>query len=256
MSENSSPARYAWNATLIDPRQAGIDSQLKNVERVIAVSGCKGGIGKSVVSTVLALTLAKNGFKTGLLDLDFFSPSDHIALGTTGEFPEEKKGLLPTSIAGVKFMSIIYFTEDKPAPLRGSDVSNAIKELLAITVWGKLQFLVIDMPPGLGETVLEIMRALKKPEFLLLSTSSRLSWESARKMALLLKETRKPVLGVIENMKMKNSSFVERETKNLGIKYLGFIEFDSSLESALGSSEKLLETKLAAALEKIARRLL
>ena len=240
----------------IDPRQAGINSQLKSVKRIIAVSGCKGGIGKSVVSTVLALTLAKNGFRTGLLDLDFFSPSDHLVLGTEGRFPQEKKGLLPSRIAGVKFMSLVYFTGGEPVALRGVDVSNAIKELLAITIWGELDFLVIDMPPGLGETVLEIMRAVKKLEFLLLTTSSILAWESTKKMALLLREMNKPVLGVIENMKLGNSNSVKEKSTGVGLKYLGSLDFEPSFERAIGSPRRLFGTSLATALQRIARSVL
>ncbi len=252
MPENRN-ANNARSPAQVDPRQKGIDFQLERVKRAIAVSGCKGGIGKSVVSTTLALILAKKGFRTGLLDLDFFSPSDHIVLGTKGKFPEEERGLIPTTINGLKFMSITYFTENKPVPLRGVDVSNAIKELLAITVWGELDFLVIDMPPGLGETALEIMRSVKKLEFLLLSTSSRLAWESAKKMATLLKEMNEPILGIIENMKSKDSSLVKRETSAAGLKYLGSLDFEFSLEEALGSPGKLLSTRFAAKLEEISR---
>ncbi len=112
----------------MDPRLSIIDERLKEVKRIIAVSGCKGGIGKSVISCALALQLSKLGYKVGLLDLDFFSPSDHMILGAKLSFPEEEKGITAPEVCGIKFMSIVYFIENKPAPFRGIDVSNAIIE--------------------------------------------------------------------------------------------------------------------------------
>jgi len=236
----------------MDPRQAGISHQFKKVKRVIAVSGCKGGIGKSMVSTNLALALASQGKKTGLLDLDFFSPSDHLILGTKGEFPEEKYGLIPQKINGAEFMSLVHFTEDRASPLRGQEVTDAILELLTITVWGELDFLIVDMPPGLGDSVLELLRVIPNLEFLLVTTSSKLAWTSTEKMALMLKEMNIPILGVLENMQFSPNNVVQENTEKHGLSYLGALVFEKELESALGEINALKSTKFHESLLKIA----
>ncbi|MCD6246954.1 MAG: ATP-binding protein [Candidatus Diapherotrites archaeon] len=235
----------------MDPRLSIIDERLKEVKRIIAVSGCKGGIGKSVISCALALQLSKLGYKVGLLDLDFFSPSDHIILGAKLSFPEEEKGIVAPEVSGIKFMSIVYFIENKPAPFRGIDVSNAIIELLAITLWNKLDFLVIDMPPGIGDATLDTIRAIKRMGFLLISTQSKLSWESTKRMAKMLKEINVPIIGIIENMQKGSDSFIEKQAKLLGIRFLGSIEFDEKLESKLGNMKSFSQTKFSKQIGKI-----
>ncbi len=235
----------------MDPRLSVIDERLKEVKRIIAVSGCKGGIGKSVISCALTLQLSKLGYKVGLLDLDFFSPSDHIILGAKLSFPEEEKGIVAPEVSGIKFMSIVYFIENKPAPFRGIDVSNAIIELLAITLWNKLDFLVIDMPPGIGDATLDTIRAIKRMGFLLISTQSKLSWESTKRMAKMLKELNVPIIGIIENMQKGSDSFIEKQAKLLGIRFLGSIEFDEKLESKLGNTKSFSQTKFSKQIGKI-----
>jgi len=108
----------------VDPRLEIIDKRLEEVKALIPVSGGKGGIGKSSVASTLALILAELGYKVGLLDLDFSGPSDHIILGRSGVQPEEEKGIIPPEVHGIRFLSIIYYAGDNPAPLRGIDISN------------------------------------------------------------------------------------------------------------------------------------
>ena len=133
----------------MEVRTSVIEKRLKNIKRIISVASGKGGVGKSLVASSLALSLSKRGYKVGLLDLDLYGPSSHIILGVDDYgFPEEEKGIIPPKISGINFMSIVYFTEDKPSPFRGIDISNIIIELLAITQWGELDYLIIDMPPG------------------------------------------------------------------------------------------------------------
>src|SRR3989338_3276621 len=131
----------------IDPRPSVIEERLRHVKRIIAVTGCKGGIGKSVTACSLALLLAKKGYRTGLFDRDFAGASDHLILGAKGFFHKEEKGLEPPLLEGVKFMSVVFFSENKAVPLRGANASDAIIERLAITQWGELNFLVLDIQP-------------------------------------------------------------------------------------------------------------
>jgi len=235
----------------MDPRLNIIDERLKNIKRIIAVSGGKGGIGKSSIASALALILSKLNYRVGLLDLDFCGPSVHVILGVDDLFPKEEKGIIPPKICGIKFMSIIYYVSDEPSLLRGVDISNAIIELLAITRWGSLDFLIIDMPPGIGDPTLDVIRLMKRIEFLIISTQSKTALETVKKILKMLKELKVSILGIIENMRIVESSFVMDELKTFGVPFLGKINFDKSFEEAVGNPSKLLKTRFVQDLKKI-----
>jgi ATP-binding protein involved in chromosome partitioning len=229
---------------MIDPRTSVIAARLSKINRIIAVSSGKGGVGKSIIATTLALTLAKNSCKVGLFDLDFTSPSTHVILGAENLQPTEEKGLIPPTIHGLEYMSLIYFVGDNPAPLRGADVSNALIELLAVTQWSTLDFLIIDMPPGIGDAILDLVRLIGRIEFLIVTTSSLLAFETVKKQVALLCDQKMHIIGIMENMKQDKSRSVESETRNLGLKFLGEIPFDIHIEAAIGNTPKLLETEV------------
>ncbi len=239
----------------MDPRLSIIAHRLENIDRLIAVSGGKGGIGKSSVASTLALCLSKVGYKVGLLDLDFYGPSCHLILGIKGSYPEEEKGILPPQVYGIKFMSIVYYARDNPLTVRGIDISNSIIELLAITLWGELDFLVIDMPPGIGDTTLDVIRLLKGVEFLVITTPSKVVLETVKKTLKMLKEARVPILGVVENMKLNNLSRVRQEIEKFDVRFLGEIDFDESFEDRVGDEERLLASPFAGNINKIIAKL-
>ncbi len=239
----------------MDPRTSVIDKRLAKIKKIIAVASGKGGVGKSLVASTLALILAKKGKKVGLLDLDLYGPSSHIILGLKRfRFPEEEKGILPHEIHGIKFMSIVYFTEDKPAPLRGKDITNVIIELLAITRWENLDYLIVDMPPGIGDEILDIIRYVKKAEFLVVTTSSKVSMGAVSKLLKILKELKLRIIGVIENMKLDDSDYIKNNVSDFSIKYLGSILFDKNLEEGIGSPAILLQSNFSKDLDKIITR--
>ena len=229
----------------IDPRPAVIEERLKNVKRVIAVTGWKGGIGKSVTACALALLLAKKGYKTGLFDLDFAGASDHVVLGAKGLFPREEKGLEPPVFEGVKFMTVTFFSENKAVPLRGANVSDAIIELLAITQWGELDFLVLDMPPGINDAALDVMRFARGAEVLAVTVPSVLAHDVLARSLELYKKLKVPVLGVVENMSSGRAPQGAAAA----------IRRDPGLEKALGRPRALLKTAFAADLARAARKL-
>lgn len=229
----------------MDPRLEVIDKRSEAIKRLIAVSGGKGGVGKSLVASTLALTLSKSGYKVGLLDLDFCSPSVHTILGIKGIYPKEEKGIVPPEIYGIKFMSIIYYAGDNPSPLRGVDISNAIIELFAITRWGSLDFLIIDMPPGIGDATLDMIRLMKRSEFLVITTQSILALKTTKKVLKMLKELEVPVIGVIENMRISKGSSVKEQIEEFDVSLLGEIAFDEDLEDSIGDVERLLKTDFA-----------
>lgn len=240
----------------IDPREIAISARLEKVKRIIPVVSGKGGVGKSLVSTTLALVLAEKGYKVGLLDLDFHGASDHVILGfEPKEFPEEDRGVVPPTVHGIKFMTIAYYTEDRPTPLRGKEISDALIELLTITRWDELDYLVIDMPPGLGDQLLDVLRFLKRGEFLVVATPSKLSLNVVRKLIELLKEEGHKVIGVVENMKLDDEKDVEKLAEEFGVPYLVGIPFYPDLDAKVGNVEELMKTEFAEKIRELAGRL-
>lgn len=235
----------------MDPRINIIDKRVKDTRRIIAISGGKGGIGKSSIASILALSLADVGLKVGLLDLDFYGPSCHFILGIDGTYPREEKGIIPPESNGIRFMSVVYYAKDNPLMARGIDISNSIIEMLAITRWGELDYLIIDMPPGIGDTTLDVIRLLKRIEFLVVTTSSKVAFKTVKKTLRMLMDIGIPILGLIENMKTKESFWVKEEVEKSNIRYLGAITFDSGFEDCIGKPEMLLDSSFAIGIKKL-----
>ncbi|AHL21767.1 Mrp/NBP35 family ATP-binding protein [Thermococcus nautili] len=241
---------------MIDPREIAISARLENVKRIIPVVSGKGGVGKSLISTTLALALAEKGYKVGLLDLDFHGASDHVILGfEPKEFPEEDKGVVPPTVHGIKFMTIAYYTENRPTPLRGKEISDALIELLTITRWDELDYLVIDMPPGLGDQLLDVLRFLKRGEFLVVATPSKLALNVVEKLIQLLLEEKHQVLGVVENMKLDNEEDVRKLAERYNVPYLIGIPFYPDLDAKIGNVEELMKTEFAEKVKELAGKL-
>ncbi len=236
----------------MEVRTSIINKRLQNIKRIIAVASGKGGVGKSLVASGLALNLSNKGYKVGLLDIDLYGPSSHIILGIKKQgFPEEDKGILPPEINGIKFMSIVYFSEDKPSAFRGIDVTNIIIEILSITIWGELDYLIIDMPPGIGDETLDVVNLIKKSEFLVVTTPSKVSLAAVNKLLIILKELKLPVIGIVENMKMKKSDYVKKSILNMDLPYQDSIKYDHELEDAIGFPDKLINSSYMKDLNKI-----
>ncbi len=233
----------------MDPRTSVIDKRIEG-KRIIAVSGAKGGIGKSLVSCLTALNLTNMGYRVGLLDLDFSSPSDHTIIGVNDIQPDEKNGIIPPKVYGIRFMSIFFYSGNKPSPLRGLDVTNIIREIFCITKWEDVDVIIIDMPPGMGEPVLDMINTIKNMEFVVLTTPSKLSINTVNKFISLLDDFRVPILGVIENMRLKKSSECF-----FGERFLGSIKFDLDLEESIGNPEALSKTNFSRELREILEKI-
>lgn len=223
----------------IDPRAFAIGDRLAGVSRVIGVTGSKGGVGRSVIASTLALALADQGKRVGLFDLDFTSPSDHVVLGVERGFPEEEFGIDPHLAHGIHMVSVAFFTGDAAVPLRGEAATSALLELLAITRWGDLDILVLDMPPGLGDTNLDVIQLLPRLEFLLVGNGSRVVIDSVRRALRLFTELDVPMIGLLENMRRGNEQAVESLADTAGVPYLGSVPYDQDLEDALGHVDLL-----------------
>lgn len=222
----------------IDPRLSAIENRLKSVDRIIAVASGKGGVGKSSVSACLALLLARSGKRVGLFDLDFHGPSAHILLGAGDAFPEEDRGIVPPKIAEIKLMTPAYYAGTSPVPFRGTDVSSALLELIAITRWDDLDFLILDMPPGVGDATLDLMRHLPRAEYLVVTTPSLLSHETVARLEGLLLRSQKPILGTVRNR-------VAEGATGPGAITTWDVRFDPTFESAIGDPKRLAQSQVS-----------
>ena len=178
------------------------NSGLEKVKAVIAVSSCKGGVGKSTVAASIASEVARRGFKVGLLDADIFGPSVPTLFNLHDvkikDTPEGR--MLPFEVNNLKVMSFGFWLGDEPAVMRGPMVSNYIKNLLHGVEWGELDYLFIDMPPGTGDIQLTITQSIQLDGAVIVTTPQVLSLVDVGKGIMMFDKVNVPVLGVVENM--------------------------------------------------------
>jgi len=235
-----------------DPRLLVIGKRLSRIKKIIPIMSSKGGVGKTLIASLSAFELARRGYRTGLLDLDFTNPSTHIVLGIEPEKLEiiEEKGVLPPEVHGIKYMTMAIYVGDNPSPLRGEAINDAFLEILAITRWGDLDYLLIDTPPGLSDVQLDLLSYLgDKVSPLIIGTPSPLSVKSIEKMIIVLKEGGYNILGVIENMSPEKH--LAQLAEKHGIKYLGSIPYDEEIDRYLGDLERISKTRFMSSLKKI-----
>ncbi len=181
---------------------------LSGVKNIIAVVSGKGGVGKSTVSANLALALAADGAKVGLMDADIYGPSQHIMFGIRGDRPMMKdnggKGLIvPIEKFGIKVMSIGLLIDEKQAVVwRGPMVSSAIKQFVSEVDWGELDYLIIDMPPGTGDIHLTIVQTVPVTGVIVVTTPQTVALADAKKGIAMFSQAqlKVPVIGLVENM--------------------------------------------------------
>jgi len=228
-----------------DPRLMVIGDRLRSVRNIVPIMSSKGGVGKTLVASLLALVSVENGLRTGLLDLDVTNPTTHIVLGIDPSKvkPIEEKGIIPPSIHGIRFMTIAYYSLENPVPLRGYEIDDVIREILAITQWGGLDILFIDTPPGLSDESLDVLTYFTNPRPLIVSTPSPLSIRSVERLLTLLVEQGINILGVVENMVVRVTGHIRDLCRRYGVKYLGQIPYDPGVDIAIGNIEDLRNTK-------------
>src|SRR5574344_2146079 len=189
-------------------KQEAINEAMKSIKHLIAIGSGKGGVGKSTVAANLALSLAKEGYKVGLADADVYGPSiptlfniEHQDVMATEK--DGKEMMLPFEKYGIKLMSVGFIVEDN-APLmwRGPMASNALTQLLSETLWGELDYLVLDMPPGTGDIQLTLIQTFHPDASLFVCTPQQLAVADVRRAINMFKNDQIaiPVLGLVENM--------------------------------------------------------
>jgi len=177
---------------------------MNQVKHIIAVASGKGGVGKSTTAVNLALALQAGGAQVGLLDADIYGPSQQVMLGIEeGRRPQQQGGqyLVPIEAHGLKTMSMGYLvTEKTPMVWRGPMAGGALQQMLEQTVWGELDYLVIDMPPGTGDIQLTLSQKASVAGAVIVTTPQDIALLDARKGIEMFSKVGIPVLGIVENM--------------------------------------------------------
>jgi ATP-binding protein involved in chromosome partitioning len=184
-------------------------SQLNNIRNIILVSSGKGGVGKSTVASNLAIALAADGAKVGLIDADIYGPSVPTMFGLIDAKPNARETadgktlILPIEKYGIKLLSLGFFADpNQPVPWRGPMASNAIKQLFNDADWGELDYLIVDLPPGTGDIHITITQSFPIAGAVIVTTPQKVALADTRKGLQMFRMPgiNIPILGVIENM--------------------------------------------------------
>ncbi len=251
--------------------QKGV-SPLPNVKNIIAVASGKGGVGKSTVSVNLALALKAEGAKVGVLDADIYGPSQPRMLGIKGQ-PSSKDGksLEPMVSYGVQTMSIGFLIEEEtPMIWRGPMVTQALEQLLNDTNWDDLDYLIIDLPPGTGDTQLTLAQKVPVSGAVIVTTPQDIALLDARKGLKMFEKVEVPVLGIVENMSIHVCSNCgheehifgegggQRMAEQYGVDFLGSLPLDISIREQADSGKPTVvadpESAISGYYRDIARR--
>jgi ATP-binding protein involved in chromosome partitioning len=185
---------------------------LKEVKNTIAVASGKGGVGKSTVAVNLAVALAREGAKVGLIDCDIYGPSIPMMFNINEKPMMHNQKLLPLEKYGVKVMSIGFLIDSTQAVIwRGPMASGAVKQFLTDVEWGALDYLVFDLPPGTGDIQLTLVQQIPLSGAVIVTTPQEMSLADARRGMAMFQKVNVPILGVVENMSYFISSNGERE---------------------------------------------
>jgi ATP-binding protein involved in chromosome partitioning len=245
---------------------------LEGVRYKIAVASGKGGVGKSTVSTNLALSLRALGYTVGLLDADIYGPSQPIMLGITGR-PSSRDGktMEPMEGHGIQAMSVGFLIEsDTPMVWRGPMVTQALEQLLTETKWRDLDYLVVDLPPGTGDIQLTLAQKVPVTGAVIVTTPQDIALIDARKGLKMFEKVGIPILGVVENMAIHICSNCghaehifgtgggEKMCKDYDVEFLGSLPLDIRIREQADSGKPTVvadpEGPVAAIYRDIARK--
>ncbi|MGH9587852.1 MAG: Mrp/NBP35 family ATP-binding protein [Acidobacteriaceae bacterium] len=216
---------------------------LPGVASIVAIGSGKGGVGKTTVAVNLSIAMAKLGFRVGLIDADVYGPNVPLMLGTSRQ-PRLLEGnrIEPNTAHGVKVISVGFLSPgDKPMVMRGPMLHQIIRQFLQQVEWGELDFLLVDLPPGTGDTVISLVQTVPLTGAVVVSTPSDVSLQDARKALEMFHQVNVPILGIVENMShfvcphchteidIFSKGGAERTAKQFDVPFLGSIELDPEI---------------------------
>lgn len=251
--------------------QAGGPETVPGIARILAVGSGKGGVGKSTVSSNLAVALARQGRRVGLLDADIYGPSQPRMMGVSGRpASPDGKTIIPLDAHGVKVMSIgLMLKEDQAVIWRGPMLQGALQQLVSQVAWGDLDVLIIDLPPGTGDVQLSLCQKYQVTGAVVVSTPQDVALLDARKALKMFETLKTPVAGLVENMStyvcpncgheahIFGHGGVGEEARRMRLPYLGELPLDLSVRLAGDSGTPIAagDGPLAEAYGRLAARL-
>ena len=245
---------------------------MPGVKNIIAVASGKGGVGKSTTAVNLALALAAEGARVGILDADIYGPSQPSMLGLSGRPETDGKSILPRMAYGVQSMSIGYLIdEDTPMIWRGPMVTGALQQLLNETRWDQLDYLIIDLPPGTGDIQLTLAQQIPVSGAVIVTTPQDIALLDAQKGLKMFEKVSVPVLGIIENMSVHicskcgheehifGSGGGDKMAQKYGVELLGSLPLDIGIRENADSGHPTVvadpESRTAQIYRQIARKM-
>jgi ATP-binding protein involved in chromosome partitioning len=177
-------------------------AKIPGIKNIIAIASGKGGVGKSTVTVNLAISLAQKGYRVGLLDADIYGPSMHMMLGTNEKpMANAENKIIPVEVNGIKLISMgVLVDADIPVIWRGAMATKAIKQFLNDVLWGELDFLLLDMPPGTGDIHLTLVQQTPVDGAIIVTTPQDIALIDARRGLKMFEKVETPVIGIVENM--------------------------------------------------------
>jgi ATP-binding protein involved in chromosome partitioning len=239
------------------PPKPSRNALLQDVRHIVAVASGKGGVGKSTATANLAVALAEGGSKVGVLDADIYGPSMSLMFGVI-KAPEinENKKLVPVTVRGIKVVSMAMFDEgEKPVVWRGPMVSQMIQNFVFNVVWGELDYLLIDMPPGTGDVQLTLTQSAPLSGAVILTTPQEVSALDAKKGLKMFQKVNVPVLGIVENMsyficdECSKKHYIFRQgggrriSESLGVPFLGEIPLEPEVAEGGDAGTPIVERR-------------
>ena len=225
---------------------------MSNVKKVIGIVSGKGGVGKSLVTSLLAVNMARKGYHCAILDADITGPSIPKAFGLKGQVGGTEQGIMPlTSATGIDVMSINLLMENETDPViwRGPIIGNVVKQFWTDVIWKNIDFMFIDMPPGTGDVPLTVFQSLPVDGIVIVTSPQELVSMIVSKAVNMAKEMNIPILGLVENMsyfrcpdngkdyKIFGESHIDTIAKNYGLPILAKLPIEPALAEACDAGQ-------------------